>query len=638
MPAPVNVVNVPVPGSPRFERDTAMAIARLKASLGPTSSPTFDSPIISDLTISDTLSLTGLTASRLVATDSDQILVSVSNLASWVAGTANRVTVTNDGDGTITLSGPQDLHTGATPTFAGLTDSGLTASRLMSSDGSKVLTSVSNLTTWVKAGTGITSTDGGDGTTTIATTITQYTDALARAAISNTATGLTYTAATGVLSLTSGYVIPTTTEESNWNTAYGWGNWAHTTLAGYGITDACPLAHKTTEDAINGLVSVDGAGAYSAKVIGSDVQAYEAGLAAIAGLAKTDSNFIVGNGSTWVAESGATVRTSLGLGTADIPQFAGIISTGQINATINSGLSPTTTGIYNALSDSGNFYGFMTQCSQSSGNSIWYGARKSRGSIASPSDVANGDTIGSFLAQCYSGSAWFSTAAMVMTVDGTFTSGQRPPSRFDFYTNVANGAQTIRMTLSGSGLLTVTGAVRSNTAFNINGTAGLSQTTANPGSITSSGGIITAMSANPYGSMYADNIAHTVTVSASDTLYEVDGDITGGTESGMTFQNSKEIKCLTAGKYLATYAISINADGVAQKEIESDIMINGTETGLATSHSETGIGADRPQTNAGTAILTLAANDVVSLGVANHTDTTDIVVEHVSMTLVKVGS
>jgi hypothetical protein len=39
-------------------------------------------------------------------------------------------------------------------------------------------------------------------------------------------------------------------------------------------------------------------------------------LTALAGLAVTDSNFIVGNGSTWVAESGATARTSLGLGTA----------------------------------------------------------------------------------------------------------------------------------------------------------------------------------------------------------------------------------------------------------------------------------------------------------------------------------
>jgi len=41
----------------------------------------------------------------------------------------------------------------------------------------------------------------------------------------------------------------------------------------------------------------------------------DADLTAIGALSKTDGNFIVGNGSTWVAESGATARTSLGLGT-----------------------------------------------------------------------------------------------------------------------------------------------------------------------------------------------------------------------------------------------------------------------------------------------------------------------------------
>jgi len=42
-------------------------------------------------------------------------------------------------------------------------------------------------------------------------------------------------------------------------------------------------------------------------------QASDADLTAIAGLSNSDGNFIVGNGSTWVAESGSTVRTSLGL-------------------------------------------------------------------------------------------------------------------------------------------------------------------------------------------------------------------------------------------------------------------------------------------------------------------------------------
>lgn len=58
--------------------------------------------------------------------------------------------------------------------------------------------------------------------------------------------------------------------------------------------------------------------------IGTDVQAYDPELTAIAALAVTDGNFIVGNGTTWVAESGATARTSLGLGTSDTPQFTGI--------------------------------------------------------------------------------------------------------------------------------------------------------------------------------------------------------------------------------------------------------------------------------------------------------------------------
>ena len=41
-------------------------------------------------------------------------------------------------------------------------------------------------------------------------------------------------------------------------------------------------------------------------------------LTEISDLAKSDGNFIVGNGSAWVAESGATARTSLGLGTAAV--------------------------------------------------------------------------------------------------------------------------------------------------------------------------------------------------------------------------------------------------------------------------------------------------------------------------------
>jgi hypothetical protein len=62
--------------------------------------------------------------------------------------------------------------------------------------------------------------------------------------------------------------------------------------------------------------------------IGTNVQAYDAQLADIAGLAVTDSNIIVGDGTHWVAESGATLRTTVGVGTGDSPQFTGVTATG----------------------------------------------------------------------------------------------------------------------------------------------------------------------------------------------------------------------------------------------------------------------------------------------------------------------
>jgi hypothetical protein len=89
-----------------------------KLSLGPESTPTF-----AGLNL-DSLSISNLTASRLLYGDADKNVESVSDLTAWVAGTANRVTVSNDGDGSITISGPQDIHTGASPTFANLTVGG----------------------------------------------------------------------------------------------------------------------------------------------------------------------------------------------------------------------------------------------------------------------------------------------------------------------------------------------------------------------------------------------------------------------------------------------------------------------------------------------------------------------------------
>jgi hypothetical protein len=95
----------------------------------------------------------------------------------------------------------------------------------------------------------------------ISSTITQYTDALARAAISSSATGLTYTSATGVFSLTAGYAIPTTAKQTEWDTAY---TNRITSLTTTGTSGAATLVANTLNipnygSALSGYVPYTGA-------------------------------------------------------------------------------------------------------------------------------------------------------------------------------------------------------------------------------------------------------------------------------------------------------------------------------------------------------------------------------------------
>lgn len=78
-------------------------------------------------------------------------------------------------------------------------------------------------------------------------------------------------------------------------------------------------------------------------LIGAQAVSLTATLSAIGALAPTDSGFIVGDGSTWVLETGATLRTSMGLGTGDSPQFTAL----NIGASSDTTVARTSAGIIN---------------------------------------------------------------------------------------------------------------------------------------------------------------------------------------------------------------------------------------------------------------------------------------------------
>ena len=85
------------------------------------------------------------------------------------------------------------------------------------------------------------------------------------------------------------------------------------TVQGY---DADTAKYDDTTANFTGTLQNGGSNVVVDSDIGSTVQAYDADLTTLGGLSSADGNFIVGSATGWVAESGATARTSLGLGTA----------------------------------------------------------------------------------------------------------------------------------------------------------------------------------------------------------------------------------------------------------------------------------------------------------------------------------
>lgn len=132
---------------------------------------------------------------------------------------------------------------------------------------------------------------------------------------------------TGTLALAfdTGYSLPTTTKQSEWDTAY---------------TDRLKWDGGSTGlNAATARTSL-------ALVIGTDVQAYDAQLADVAGLTPTDNGVIIGNGTNFVVESGSTFRTSVGLAIGtDVPSPTGTGASGTWGISITGNAATATNGV-----------------------------------------------------------------------------------------------------------------------------------------------------------------------------------------------------------------------------------------------------------------------------------------------------
>ena len=140
----------------------------------------------------------------------------------------------------------------------------------------------------------------------------------------------------------------------------------------------------------------------------------------------------------------------------------------------------------------------------------------------------------------------------------------------------------------------------------------------------------------PFGSMYNDNTSTTVTIGTAGTFVRIPSGFTVGQLNLATFGNARELTVTKAGKYKIDWSISFNSDGGASLDMEGAIGIDNTKNAQGTAHRLIGAGNDIGNI-AGTAILDLAANKVVSLMMTNNTSTVNIIVTHASLSLVQVG-
>jgi len=223
----------------------------------------------------------------------------------------------------------------------------------------------------------------------------------------------------------------------------------------------------------------------------------------------------------------------------------------------------------------------------------------------------NGTAIsatGTLLGAVICGGAYNTSAGLNNSVgieaysEGAFTSSTVMPSYLIFRVAGATGSRLERLRIASSGLFTAP-----------NG-----------------GGF-------PFGMQYT-NTSFTVTVAVMDTWYEADvagTTMTAGALKNVT-QSDHYMVAVTAGYYEITITAAVKSSAAAD-EIAIATAVNGTASETSHGHATVPNPASATSITCIT-ILSLAANDQVSVAVKNHSAARDVTIPHLQQTMKYIGS